>query len=486
MFIVHVLICFSFTMLHPWPSYADDNDSLRIAIGNGNIEEVKIALEGGADVNKVYDDGTTPLLEAINKSNGSSDIVYLLFKYGANPSLRPAGVSLVSASLKTNNEEIIRLIRPYAETEGDFYELALFYHDKKEDSSALEYADRALKLNSSNHDVWELKGSIYLSQKNIQEAEIAYRHASKAFLENLKTNGSSDGYNSAVWYAILSGDFNEALKLGKEGLSLFPENSSLEMNVGHALLFLGYKKEAMAFYNKLKQPDQFGDQAAQRFANDFSYLKERYSDKLSLLEWAEKRLTEPFDFPFDELPFGEERDAVLKLAKGADVHKEGAPLIGMLDPVLKKQFGDGLNTVDLKTQLNPTVVEKYFLTCDKWDPVERIDLFFTAMPGQDEHRTLFLVSKLFKDQRGKLDVVFSTMQEDVSKELKLQPALPAAATPPSSRPATAKVAVWKLKDATVMLDVENAATSSVKSRIFYVSKKGWEKYLHSLRVSNPQ
>lgn len=487
--IAHMLMFFSFTVLYPCFSYADDNDSLRSAIMYGNIEEVKIYIENGADVNKAYEDGSTPLLEAIDKSNGSSDIVNLLFQYGANPNLKPAGHSPLSAALKTNNEEIIRLLRPYAQNEGEFYDLALFYRNRNEDPDALEYADRALKLNPSNHDAWAMKGSIYCMQKNMKDSETAYRNALTASVKNLTRNNSADGYTTMVWYAVLSGDFNEALRLGKEGLSLFPESGPLEMNVGHTLLFLGNKKEAMIFYKKaykkLKQPDQFGDQAAQHYTNDFSYLKERYPDNLSLLEWAEQRLLKPFDFPFNELPFGEERDAVLKLADGADVHKEGLPSIGIVGPVLKKQFGDGLYTVELKTQLSPTVVEKYSLTCDQWGPVERIDLFFTAMPGQDgRRRTLFLVTKLFKEQQGKRDVVFSAMQEDISNELKTQPALPASSTPPPSGPASAKVAVWKLNDATVMLDVANAAASSVKPRIFYVSKKGWEAYLKALHAIN--
>jgi hypothetical protein len=155
-----VLISFFYFMLHPCFSYADINDSMRVAIINGDIESVKLFLQNGADVNKIYEDQSTPLLEAVNNASGSSDIVRLLLQYGANPLFKPAGVSALSVALKTNNEDVIRLLRPYAEDEGEFYELALFYWNRDEDSAALEYADKALKLNPSHSDVWAIKGSI--------------------------------------------------------------------------------------------------------------------------------------------------------------------------------------------------------------------------------------------------------------------------------------------------------------------------------------
>ncbi len=491
LFISRTLMLISFAVLYPCFSYADINDDLRMAIVNSNIEAVKFYLENGADVNKIYDDASTPLLEAIDKSSGSSDIVNLLLQYGANPKLKPSGVSPLSSAKLTNNEALVKLLRNFAEGDGEFYDLAVFYRDRNEPGSALEYADKAVKLNPLNSEAWELKGSIYLVQKKIKEAGVAYHYAFKASLENLKTNKSAEGYTFAVWYALLSDNFNDAVRIGREGLSLFPGNGSIALNTGHALLFLGNKKEAMTYYKKgaddLRQSDKYGDQAAQLFTDDFSLLEDRYPDKTATIEWAKKRLFEPFDFAYGEIPFGEEKDSVLKSAEGAAVKYDESAVIGLDDPVLKKQFGDGLYSVDLKTRLSPTVVEKYSLTYDRWDLIEHIDLFFTAVPGQGGQRVLFLVSKIFKEQRGKLDVLFGAMQDAVSKEIGIQPVVHTTQIISSieSIPVPGKIAVWKLTDSTVVLDVVDASSSSVQTRIMYVSKKGWDQYLNSLHSNKP-
>ena len=481
-----------FSTMHPCFSYADSNDSLRVAIINGNIEEVKLFIGNGADVNYVYEDGSTPLLEAIDKSSGSSDIVNLLLQYSANPKLKPAGYSPLSAAKKKNNEEIVRLLRHYAEDEGEFYDLAVYYRDRKEDASALEYANKALKLNPFNNDAWELKGSIYFSQKNIKESESAYHNAYKAWLENLKTNATAEGYTSAVWCALLSANFDNALETGREGLSHFPESGSIAMNMGHALLFLGNKKEVMAFYNRaysdFKQSDKYGAHAAQQVMDDFIYLKERFPDKAKLLEWAEKRLFVPFDFAYNEIPFGENKEAVLKLVDGAEVKKDEAASIGIADPFLRKQFGEGLYSNELTSRLNPSVVEKYSVTCDKWADLDHIDLFFTALPGQGGQGALFLVSRFFKEQRGKTDILLNAAQDAVTKETGLQPAV--HATQIMSRfgaiSIPIKIVTWKLPDSTIILDVVNASSSSVQPRIISVSTKGWDKYLKSLPINKPR
>lgn len=292
-----VLVLFSLLMLHPCFSYADINDSLRVAIIHGDLESVKLFLRDEADVNTVYDDQSTPLLEAVNNAAGSADIVRLLLQYGARPSLQPLGISAVSAALKTNNEDVIRSLRPYAEDEGEFYGLALFFWNKKEETRALEYADQALKLNPFNADAWTLKASIFLSRKNSKDAEMAYHKAFESSLVDLKTVNSEDHFNIAVRYALLSSHFNEADVLAREGLSLFPEDGILGLNRGHALLFLGQKKEAIVSYKKgyadLHRSERYADQALQVLNDNFSDLSGRYPDRTTELTWAENKILEP-------------------------------------------------------------------------------------------------------------------------------------------------------------------------------------------------
>lgn len=496
-----VLILFFLPILYADCSYADNsdattdigthasvdiNDSLRAAIIDGNIEKARHFIENGADVNKTYADGSTPLLDVIEKSNGSSDMVNLLLKHGANAKSRPNGFSSLSLALKANNEALIKLLRPYAEHEDEYYGLATYYWEKKEDASALEYTDKSLSLNPLNNRAWEIKGSIYISQKNLKGAETAYAKALEITLQDLKTDKSADNYIFAVHDAVLSGNYNEARRLGSDGLSYFPENNMLVMKMGHALLFLDNRKEALIYYKRsfkgFKQHEQFGQQAAQMHMNDFLQLRARYPEKIPLIEWAEKRLLEPFDFTYDEIPFGEDKAAVLGFVEGANVHKDETAMLGPVEPVLMAEFGEGLYVIDFKSQLNPMAVEKYAVTYGKWDTLEQVDLFLNVTPGQDWDRTLFLVSKHFKEQSGKLNDLFTAMQAVISKELKSRPVVHTTQNMSRSGPLPAKLAIWSLNNATVILDAFAVSSSTVQSQMIYVSKIGWGKYLNALRT----
>src|SRR3990172_10391545 len=176
---------------------------LKFAIVQGDTEGVKNFLEEGANANMVYEDGATPLAEAINKSRASIDIVKVLIEHGADPKIKANGISPLSLAQQKNNEELIRILYHYAESDVELYELAVYYWNKENERSALEYADEALKLNPLNVKAWALKGSIFFSPNyyNIKYAEMAYRKAFEASLINLKANKSEDDYQSAAWYA---------------------------------------------------------------------------------------------------------------------------------------------------------------------------------------------------------------------------------------------------------------------------------------------
>src|SRR3972149_7596464 len=227
---------------------------------------------------------------------------------------------------------------------------------------------------------------------------MAYHKAFEASLINLKSNKSEDDYQSAVWYALMSSDFNEALRVAKEGVSLLREDGNLEMSCAHAMLLLGRKKEAIDLYKKayagLLRSERYAERAAQLMTDDFANLIRRYPDKASELKWAEEKIQGPFDFNFHEIPFGAGKDSVLGMVKGAIVKDENKPVLGRLDPLLMKQLRTGLYHAVQDTQLNPDVAEKYSITYEKWGALQSIDLFFTGKGG---HRTLFLVSKLYKE-----------------------------------------------------------------------------------------
>jgi len=488
MLVVSLLIMHSRSLNADTEQDPDIDIRLKFAIVQGDTESVIKFLEEGANANAVYDDGTTPLGEAINRSRATIDIVKVLIQYGADPKVKANGISPLSLAQQKNNEELIRILYQYAESDVELYELAIFYWNQEKDSSALEYADEALKLNPFNVKAWALKGSIFLSQNyyNIKYAEMAYHKAFEASLINLKSNKSEDDYKSAVWYALMSSDFSEALKLAKEGLSLFPEDGNLELSGGHALLLLGRKMEAIDLYKKayagLQRSEKYRDRAMQVTTDDFANLIRRYPDKASELKWAEEKIQEPFDFNFHEIPFGAGKDSVFSMLKGAVVKDEQKPVLGRLDPLLMKQLRTGLYPAVQDTQLNPDVAEKYSITYEKWGALQSIDLFFTGKGGQ---RTLFLVSKLYKES-GRIDDIFTRFQETISKEIRIQPAVHATQIVSQSGPTPVKIAFWKSNNTTIFLDVLNVSSSSSQLRIMYISKKGWAKYVDSADRAKPR
>ena len=269
---------------------------LRFAIVQSDTESVKSFLQEGANANSVYEDGVTPLGEAVVRSGESIEIVKVLMHHGADPKVKSNGSSLLSLAKTKNNEDLIRLFYHYAESDVELYELALFYWNKEEERPALEYADETLKLNPFNVKAWALKGKIYLSDNyyNRKYAETAYRKAYEASLINLKAKKSSDNYKTAAWYALLSSDFNEALRVANEGLSLFPADGNLRLHGAHAMLLLGQKKEAIDYYKKayadLQRNERDTDGAAQVMTDDFEILQRRYPDKASELKWAEEKI----------------------------------------------------------------------------------------------------------------------------------------------------------------------------------------------------
>jgi len=385
-----------------------------------------------------------------------------------------------------NNDELIEILHDYAESYVELYNVALFFLNKEKEISALKYADKALQLNPMNVNAWALKGSIFLSHNyyNIKYAETAYHKAFEASLANLKANKSEDNYKTTVRYALLSSDFNEALRLAQEGLSLFPGDVNLQLSGGHAMLLLGRKKEAIAFYKKAYADllrTEYVDRASQVMMNDFESLTSRYPDKASELKWAEEKVQEPFDFNFYEIPFAAGKDQVLGMVKGATVRGEAKPVLGRLDPVVTKQLKQGLYPVDSDMQLNPEFAEKYSVTYEKWGFLQSIDLFFAGQAGQ---RTLFLVSKYYKET-GKSDDIFTRYQDTISKETKIPAVVHTTEIVSTSGPMPVKIAVWKSKNITIILDVLNVFTDSSELRIMYVSKNGWEKYTRSAYPTKP-
>jgi hypothetical protein len=176
--------------------------------------------------------------------------------------------------------------------------------------------------------------------------------------------------------------------------------------------------------------------------------------------------------------------------EGASVQQDETVFIGIVDPVLTKHLSEGLQTVEHDSRLNPRVVQKYIVKYDKWNTIGHIDLFFTVLPGRDGQSALFLVNKSFKEQQGTIDAIFNAMQEPISNELKIKPSVNSTQVESPSGPAPVKLGIWDLNDKTVILDVfrESSLSLSIQSRIIYISKKSWARYLslNSLPADKPK
>ena len=68
-------------------------DQLNIAAGNGNLDKIKLLIEGGADINAGNENGITPIVAA--KIGGRDDVVQMLLKKGAKDKDVPSSETIV-------------------------------------------------------------------------------------------------------------------------------------------------------------------------------------------------------------------------------------------------------------------------------------------------------------------------------------------------------------------------------------------------------
>jgi ankyrin repeat protein len=98
------------TPMVPPPPIPQPRNGLIKAAGRGDLGEMKLLLDKGADVNVKDGRGWTPLMEAANR--GHSEIVRLLLEKGADVNLKHQyGWTALSIAKGKDNKEIERLLK---------------------------------------------------------------------------------------------------------------------------------------------------------------------------------------------------------------------------------------------------------------------------------------------------------------------------------------------------------------------------------------
>ena len=153
---------------------ADLNFDLLAAIRSGEVAEVTMILEGGADVNTCNRDGLTALCIAAKKVNrkgglGShADIVRFLLKQGGDPALPDADEPhIVYAAGVANNRNLLRLlIEAGADLEVNAPHTALYWAARPARGSACAGVSIKRSWNPPTHtrrlaqSPWHVPGSI--------------------------------------------------------------------------------------------------------------------------------------------------------------------------------------------------------------------------------------------------------------------------------------------------------------------------------------
>jgi len=208
----------------------------------------------------------------------------------------------------------------------------------------------------------------------------------------------------------------------------------------------------------------------------------------SFVSAQEHKSTEPSKFSFGSIPYGKPMEEVLKMVEGAKVWESdyvSIETIGNYED-LSSYFAGGLYTImGLGTYLNSNVVKKYTAAYDKWDNIDKIDLYFVKKFGSNEPHTLFLVRKFLKAPEGSYENVFNGMKGSVTEKIGVAPEVFKVKYQTDSMKAKrtyepAFFGVWTLEYSKVFLLVASSFYRTRRPEILYLSNNGWKNYLDSI------
>ncbi|MCE9644330.1 tetratricopeptide repeat protein [Candidatus Parcubacteria bacterium] len=111
-------------------------------------------------------------------------------------------------------------------------------------SKAIEAINETLRLDSSIHNAYYMRGLVYGYRNNLSEAE-------GDFARYLELEPESwAGANDLCWIYFRQGRYKDVLTVAEKALSYHPENPWLQNSLGVALLNLGEREEARSALEK--------------------------------------------------------------------------------------------------------------------------------------------------------------------------------------------------------------------------------------------
>lgn len=105
------------------------NTLLMLAAYNNSLETAKLLLEKGADVDKVNDRKQTPLAGVCFK--GYYEMAELLLKFGANPHHEGGGMSPMNCALMFRRKNIVELLLKYSKRKLTLMQKIMLFFSKR-------------------------------------------------------------------------------------------------------------------------------------------------------------------------------------------------------------------------------------------------------------------------------------------------------------------------------------------------------------------
>ncbi|MDX9901120.1 MAG: hypothetical protein RBT22_06480 [Aliarcobacter sp.] len=178
------------------------NQDLNLAINNLDIELIKTLIQNGEDINKKYDDGNTPLINAVIlnisdnlKIQNQKEIIELLLKIGADVYIKNKYNYNVLEIMtnKSHYDEIRKIFEKYnyfknTKNENDKYLISLKESRiKKIDlSSSLDNLKNKLKYEQNNENFLIEKKEIHDDKLNNKEEIINLKNKENKYLKRIE------------------------------------------------------------------------------------------------------------------------------------------------------------------------------------------------------------------------------------------------------------------------------------------------------------